>query len=165
MDFEQIQTLIERYFAGETSLAEDATLRDYFRREDVDERLLAYRPYFQYLAAESRRTAPARLLEDWQPPQSQGNIRRLPSQRWWIGVAALLVLALGLWWLAPAPLPTDADPATAAVDWSRYEIEDPEEALRITRAALVKTSRALNDGARQAMEEVERVKELNDPLN
>ena len=41
-----IQNLLERYFNGETSLNEEATLRSYFLSSNVAEELEAYKPLF-----------------------------------------------------------------------------------------------------------------------
>lgn len=47
-----IQTLLERYFNGETTLEEEATLRAYFLGNNVDEELEAYKPLFVYYEEE-----------------------------------------------------------------------------------------------------------------
>lgn len=42
----QIDILLEKYWNGETSLAEEATLRSYFSSEDVAEDLVIYKAFF-----------------------------------------------------------------------------------------------------------------------
>ena len=48
MDSKQIETLLQRYWACETSLQEEAQLRDFFCGEDVPSSLLPYRELFIY---------------------------------------------------------------------------------------------------------------------
>ncbi len=52
MTFTIINELIEKYFTGETSLEEEHILRGYFKRSDVDPRLLSYAPLFQFFEKE-----------------------------------------------------------------------------------------------------------------
>lgn len=68
--------------------------------------------------------------------------------------------------LAQLPLGTD-EPAAAAgtVDWSRFEVTDPEQAARITRDALATVSRHLGDGGRITSREVARMRPIHHALN
>jgi hypothetical protein len=52
MNFNSINGLIEKYFAGETSLEEEKILRGYFNGADVDARLASYMPLFQFFEKE-----------------------------------------------------------------------------------------------------------------
>lgn len=52
MTFEIINGLIEKYFAGETSLEEEQILRGYFSGSDIDVRLRTYAPLFQFFENE-----------------------------------------------------------------------------------------------------------------
>ena len=52
MTFQEINDLIEKYFAGETSLAEEKILRGYFNSLKVDARLATYAPLFQFFEKE-----------------------------------------------------------------------------------------------------------------
>ena len=47
MDYRYIEQLIERYFAAETSQAEEHILREFFAQEEVPEHLQAYQPLFR----------------------------------------------------------------------------------------------------------------------
>lgn len=47
-----IDELLDKYFEGETSAAEEAHLRTFFASEDVPERLATYRPLFAYFSGE-----------------------------------------------------------------------------------------------------------------
>lgn len=48
MDYKYIEQLLERYFACETSLEEEAILRSFFRQKEIPEKLLPYRALFLY---------------------------------------------------------------------------------------------------------------------
>ena len=52
MNFEKINDLIEKYFAGETSLEEEQILRGYFNGSNIDPRLSSYAPLFQFFEKE-----------------------------------------------------------------------------------------------------------------
>ena len=43
MDYKDIEQLLERYWQCETSIEEEATLRDFFSKEDVPAHLLRYK--------------------------------------------------------------------------------------------------------------------------
>ena len=46
MDYKYIEQLLERYWECQTSLEEEAILRNFFRQEDVPASLLPYRQFF-----------------------------------------------------------------------------------------------------------------------
>lgn len=48
MDFEYIEQLLERYWQGETTLEEEATLRTFFSGDQVPRNLLRYKDLFVY---------------------------------------------------------------------------------------------------------------------
>ena len=159
MDDQMIRQLLDRYFAGETTLEEEAQLRRAFQQRELPEDLLPFRPLFRYF--EQERDAQLgqgfeqRLLEQINEKPEAGHtaiVRRLPVQRWAVGIAAAVVLALGLFWLYP-PATFQQQKEVAAIDWSKYEVDDPEEAFKITQSALLQASQELNQGTKVAAEE------------
>lgn len=52
MNKEYIQTLLDKYFEGLTSLEEEQKLRDYFASEEVDEEFEIHRSMFQFFIEE-----------------------------------------------------------------------------------------------------------------
>lgn len=158
MDYPKIKSLIERYFLGETDLEEEKILRTYFKGRHLDERLLPYRPLFQMLEEDSRQQLADETEARLQPAFKR---RRLfPGPAW---AAAVLLLLLSLWWWYP-PVSPEPTPVVAAIDWSKYEVQDEAEALRLTREALLKTGSLLNKGARRAAGQIEHVKEMGQVL-
>jgi hypothetical protein len=160
MSYEQIKTLLDRYFEGETTLEEEAQLGAYFASADVDDRLKAYRPLFAFFRAEAAVEAPEMALPAATWP---ARLRRLSAYRRWAAVAASAAIALAVWYWQPKSAEVET-PVVAAVDWSKYEVTDPEEALRITKKALKRTSRELNRAADRAAKEITKVKKMADPL-
>lgn len=54
MDYKYIEQLLERYWACETTLEEEAILRAFFSQEDVPANLAQYKPVFAYMQQESK---------------------------------------------------------------------------------------------------------------
>lgn len=156
MNRNDVTSILEKYFQGETSLAEERWLKDYFSQPNVPESLREYQPLFQFLHMEKEQ-APREvfLAKDVVSSHSNGTVIFL--QKWIPRVAATILMVLSLWTMyAPADPPQE----TAAVDWSKYEPKTPEQAFHITHAALMKTSLGLQQGASQAVQEVAKVKEF-----
>ncbi|MGK4567441.1 hypothetical protein [Flavobacterium sp. 3HN19-14] len=51
MESDKIEILLERYFEGETSIAEEKELKAYFASPDVAQHLEQYKPMFGFFAA------------------------------------------------------------------------------------------------------------------
>lgn len=134
-----INHLIEKYFAGETSIQEERQLRQYFNQTEIAEHLRPYQSLFQMQKATQEVAIPEFdfiFLEettDNQPVSRIATFRTLPT--YLLRIAALLVLGLGIWWsIQPEELNTT--PLPQAINWEQYEVEDPEEALAEAKAAL-----------------------------
>lgn len=86
MELVKIESLLDLYFEGETTLEQERQLRQYFVSEQVAPSLVMYQPMFQGLEA-AKEEVSERTIE-------------LPSKtkrpNWWYGVAASLVIAIGL---------------------------------------------------------------------
>ena len=48
MDYKYIEQLLERYWQGETTLQEEAILRNFFSQPDIPEHLRTYQPLFDF---------------------------------------------------------------------------------------------------------------------
>lgn len=160
-----MEQLLDKYFEGETSLDEEARLRDYFRSEEVEESLKPFQPLFRHLAQEQKYRLGAgfdqRLLRQLEAMQPEARVRRLTVRRRALRIAAAIMLALGMGWayytLNPA---LRSEPQVAAIDWSKYEVQSTEEAFRLTSAALLKASSELNHGASTAAYEMDKLKKV-----
>lgn len=80
MNAKQIQILIEKFFDGATTLAEERQIYDYFSHGDVDDALKPYQPMFADMAT-------------LQPKAAIRPFRA--SFRWAVGIAASVLLVFG----------------------------------------------------------------------
>ena len=129
MNHARATVLLERYFAGNSTLAEERDLQTYFRdTADVPPELVSYAPLFAYWDRERQVSAPLRKVT-----------RRRNWRRTLLAVAAALLLLLAVrgtyLWQQPS-LTTFPVAERQPVDWSRHEITDRAEAARTLRAAL-----------------------------
>ena len=86
MASDRIEKLLELYFEAKTTTTEEQELRAYFSSGDVASNLEQYRPLFQYLnAAKEERY------------MGEVTIRRRSYNYRWISVAAVAVLAFGIY--------------------------------------------------------------------
>lgn len=83
MRMKDIDEIIERYFDGETSLEEEKLLRDYFLRQNIDERHKIYAPMFNFFTEERKDVTIVKK-------------NRKISLYTWIGVAASILLLIGV---------------------------------------------------------------------
>lgn len=175
MNHDHIRRLLDRYEAAETTLAEERELRAYFQADDgVAADLRRYAPLFavqRVLAKAAPTTAPS---GPWDAAPTTLRVAHRRRTRW-LGLAAAaavaLLIALALPNLisedAPGPLAqnsTTTTPPTPAVDWSKYEITDPEEAVRLTRGALATVATGLRSGGELTHRELGRLKPIGDVL-
>ena len=128
-----VDALLERYYAGETTLAEERQLAQYFAGADLAERHRPHKPLFAYWAEQQavRSTQPA-----FRPPLRGSQRKRMLRL---LAVAASLLLAVGLWFYQAHTAQDDLVATTEpvpAVDWSRYEVTDQREAIRILHRTL-----------------------------
>jgi len=168
MDYKMIKALLDKYFEGETSLQEETQLQQYFRGKDIHPSLQSYQPMFQLFDEERERKLDAafdtRLLQQLQQME-QPRARVIHMRVWLARVAAVLILAAGVWWLLPKFQPAQEEQVAQTIDWSKYEPETPEEAYQILKASLTKVSTELNSGAEKAAQNVMKVKKMNEVIN
>lgn len=151
-----IRDLLDKYFEGETSLQEEAQLRQAFQQEELPADLLPYRPLFCYFqAAQSPKLGAdfdERLLDQLSAkPEPTARVRRMPLRQWAARAAAIAAIAFMAWWMY---LPAEQSQEIAATDWSKYEVQDPAEAFRITKSALITASTELNQGTKKATDDL-----------
>lgn len=132
-----IATLLEKYWEGETSIAEERQLRSYFASGDVAPEFAAVAPLFQAIAAEQKVEMPA------------APVRAMAPNRWrmYAAAAALTGLMAVGGWLA---YQQQAEMTMAATATSTDTYEDPEQAVAEIKAALALVSSKLNKGTETA---------------
>jgi hypothetical protein len=141
MELDRIDILIEKYFQGETIIAEEKELQHYFSSSDVAQHLEQYRPMFGYFAKAKEQEFTYKI-----PVQSKRN-------RTWLSVAASIVILFGV----GTYVYFNNDNQSG--DLGTYD--NPETAFRETQKALAMLSNNVNAG----IESVKYVKEYQDSKN
>lgn len=128
MELLKIETLIEKYFEGETNTAEEKQLQQYFESAEVPQHLEQYKPIFGYFAIARDEKAQA--------------VVKLPvrkNTKAWLSVAASVVILAGVGTFAYMGQDTPASD-----DLGTYD--NPEVAFRETQRALNLLSTHVNTG-------------------
>ena len=133
MELNKIEKLLDHYFEGATSIAEENELRNYFSSTNVAPHLEQYKPLFNYFL-------------DAKEQQFQREIPQLLESRdekrslAWLSIAASVVVLLGIgtyfYW--------NTTNSTQNQDLGTYD--DPEIAFRETQKALALLSNHVNVG-------------------
>jgi len=164
-----ITDLTEQYFAGETSLEDEETLREYYTGENIARELQKYQSWFAFLETERAETTSSnfedKVLTEIKGKSSQ---LRVVSRRntWLRALAAGVALLIGAWMFFPNASDEGAQPmaATDQIDWSKYEIteesapEEVEEAMRLL-------AKAFSKGSRKASKDLNKVGQATRVLN
>ncbi|GEQ85984.1 hypothetical protein ULMS_14920 [Patiriisocius marinistellae] len=86
MEYNKIKGLLDSYFEGNTTLAEEQLLRDYFKSSNVDLSLVQFAPLFNGMSQAAQEVSSGMIVL---PNEQKPN-------RWWIGIAAMLTIAVGV---------------------------------------------------------------------
>ena len=125
MAFNNIEKLLDKYFEGETSIAEENALKEYFAKKEVPEHLTHYQAMFAYFAQNKKETAPQ-------------NIQVKPVKKtWYMQWAAKVAVVLLLLAIGYALYPKGLSDA---------EKKEAEIAFKQTQKALNLISKNLNKG-------------------
>lgn len=127
MEFNKIESLLEKYFQAETSIAEEQELKDYFSSQHVLPHLEQYKPLFGYFAKAKEQ----KLYQEVMPKTKRRNLG-------WLSVAASVVVLLGIGTFAYL------NNETAPQDLGTYD--NPEAAFAATQKALALLSNHVNVG-------------------
>lgn len=130
MALDRIEILIEKYFEGETSIAEEKELKAYFSSSDVAQHLEQYKPVFGYFSQAKQEQFTASI-----PLKSGKKQKRLA----WLSVAASVVVMLGIGFFA---YQNTSEPTQENLG----VIDDPEIAFKETQKALALISKHVNTG-------------------
>ena len=140
MELDKIEILIEKYFQGETSIAEENELKNYFSSSDVAQHLEQYQPIFGYFSqAKLHRFTPEIPLQS-----KKRNVA-------WISIAASVVILLSVGTFTYF----NDNTANANQDLGTYK--SPELALQETQKVLAMLSNHVNVG----VESVQYIEEFN----
>ncbi|MEO8535738.1 MAG: hypothetical protein ABI441_18420 [Flavobacterium sp.] len=132
MELNKIENILEKYFQGETSIAEENQLKEYFSSPDVAQHLEQYKPMFGYFSQ----------------VKEQKSTQEIPLQTKkrnvaWLSIAASVVVLLGIGTYMYVS-EKNAAPVVAQSALGTYD--NPEEALAATQKALALLSNNVNVG-------------------
>jgi hypothetical protein len=96
MKYEEIQTLLDRYWEGETTLEEERILKAYFNAGSIDARLRYVAPLFQALKEEQ--------LIEFKTKAKTVSIR--PQMYQWAAAASVALLLTAGWWFMQQDAPS-----------------------------------------------------------
>jgi len=148
MEPDKIEDILEKYFQGETSIAEENELRAYFSSSNVAQHLEQYKPMFGYFSQAKEQKSTYEI-----PLQSK---KRNVA---WLSIAASAVVLLGIGTYFFVSEQKDTATVTSQTELGTYQ--DPEEALKATQKALALLSNNVNVG----IESVQYIKEYEQSKN
>ncbi|MEO7977428.1 hypothetical protein [Flavobacterium sp.] len=156
MELDKIEIILEKYFQGESTIAEEKELKDYFSSPNVAQHLQQYQPLFGYFSQvkEQKSTqVPESLVRTDKAIPLQTKKRNVA----WLSIAASVVVLLGIgtYYVSEKNTP----PVVAQTELGTYD--DPEEALAATQKALALLSNKVNVG----IESVQYIKEYEQSKN
>lgn len=125
MELNNIETLLEKYFEGKTSLAQEQTLRDYFTGDQITSHLEGYIPLFKGFEQAKGEASIATLKF----PET-----KKPTYKKWMGIAAAAIIVLSV---------------TGFIYEQNTTLNEEKEALMAyqqTKKALLMVSKNLNKG-------------------
>lgn len=147
MELDKIENILEKYFQGETTIAEENQLKEYFSSPNVAQHLEQYKSMFGYFSQ----------------VKQQNTTQEIPLQTKkrnvaWLSIAASAVVLLGIGTFYFVSEET-ATPVVAQSELGTYD--DPEEALAATQKALALLSNNVNVG----IESVQYIQEYEQSKN
>ena len=129
MELANIENLLEKYENGETSLQEEALLKEYFSQENVAAHLVEYKPLFVYFTKSSEERFTKSIP-----------LKRKKANLWWMSVAAFVALVFSVYVMNDT-----------SGDLSPQEQKEAEIAFYETQKAFQMISKNLNKGGNVAM--------------
>lgn len=154
MNYNSIKELLEKFYAGETTLKEEDALKLFFAEEIVPERLKADQELFLAMIASEREERLGSDFDEAVLSQLEGSSFRWGRHEWIYtlsGVAAAAVIVISLW-IGGVFAPQRNLPGT---------INNPQVAYAETKKALMQVSDNLNKGLAPVQDATEK---LNEPV-
>lgn len=151
MGSDKVEGLLEKYFQGATTLAQEKEMQDYFSSQDVASHLQQYGSLFGYFAVAKKQQNKYKI------PVFEVIKAQNINKKWTLGWVSIATSVLVLMGLATYVL-YDFDDRKENTNFGTYE--DPEAAFRATQKALSLLSNNVNSGIKsvQYIEEYQTVK-------
>lgn len=157
MELNKIENILEKYFQGETSIAEENELRDYFSSSNVAQHLEQYQPIFSYFSQVKQQKSTYEL-EDLDQTGEAIPLQTKKQNVGWLSIAASVVVLLGIGTYFYTSEKTTT-PVVAQSELGTYD--NPEKAFAETQKALALLSNNVNVG----IESVQYIKEYEQSKN
>ncbi|HSD07079.1 hypothetical protein [Flavobacterium sp.] len=135
MEFNKMEALLEKYFEGETSIAEENELKNYFSSSNVASHLEQYKPLFGYIVEAKNE-------------KFEKNISLLSKKKKisWLSIAATIVVIIGIGTYTYFNVNDYFNVNEVKEKQELGTYEDPKEALEATQKALAMLSNNVNTG-------------------
>jgi hypothetical protein len=135
MELYKIEELLEKYFQGETSIAEEKELTNYFSSSNVAQHLEQYQPLFGYFSLAKEQINPKEL------PELPIKKEAISKPVWWsLAASVVILLGIGMY------VYTTNETKTSVASSELGTYDTPEEAFRETQKALALLSGHVNTG-------------------
>ncbi len=142
MDY-NVKALLEKYWAGESSLEEEQWLKAYFNQPDLPVDLAPFHPLFQYLEGARHITMPTPIKSIAAGKNNTEKAcpkrRILPTVFWRSAAAVFLIICSVLVY-------QNINPTTNTQIVVEDTFETPQEAYQKTKEMLMLVSRKMNSG-------------------
>jgi hypothetical protein len=171
MNNNHVKYLIEKYFAAETTLEEEAQLKNYFsieNAENIDKEFNKYSYLFQYFES-----AQQQHLSDAKTNYIQNNVlTKMPklyaqktkkpnALKWLLRIAAVFIVGGASWWYI-RPAPQNLVVQTQNLENFQEDTEEnPEIAYQKAKAALALLSGKMKKGIKTTDNKLKKVERIN----
>jgi len=140
METGKIKSLLEKYWAGESSLEEENAIKAYYQGADIDKELMHFKALFNYYD-ESKEITLEKSIESMIPAEeakviSFGRLRAI--------AAAVIILAVSVFGINYLSNQKEAKEKQMMA----MEVADPEEAYELTKEALAYLSSNFEKGSK-----------------
>jgi len=163
-----IDKLLEKYWAGETSLDEETQLREYFSGAEIAEHHQPFVEVFVYQNKMTTATLPDdfedQLLASIEARETKTLVKSIPPYRKLLAVAAaiLFLIAVGIFSLKkPAPSNNLADIPHLIINGKVYHPATKEEAYQLTKQALLLVSSKMTKEPKASIKSLKNIENVS----
>jgi hypothetical protein len=164
LDTKIISKLLDKYFEGQSSIEEEALLKEYFDQENVSPGLRQYKSLFNAFSRASKVEYGKELVLPKEskiiPIHQQTKVKTIPLLWLKVASAAIFVGVIGYFLIRNNIADTLSTPQIAGTA-KHIEPETPEEALQMTMHALAMVSKNYKKGQENLLEGMKTMNETN----
>jgi len=168
MHMTTIDKLLDKYWAGETSLDEETQLRDYFSGTEIADHHRPFVTVFDYQNKMANAALPddfeEQLFAEIKTRQSDTVVKPMRAYRKLLAIAAaiLFLITVGVFLLkTPSPSNELADIPHLIINGKVYHPATKEEAYQLTKQALLLVSSKLTQEPKASIKTLKKIENLN----